>query len=132
MVHQGRLLLVQRGQQPSMGLWSVPGGRLLPGEDVAVGCERELLEETGLHVTAGRLVGTVERDAPDGRVYVIDDLLCGLRDADGPLPVPRAGDDAADAAWFDRAEVERLDADDLMAPGVLEALRGWQVLDLLG
>lgn len=131
-VHRGRLLLVQRGQPPSMGLWSVPGGRLLPGEDVADGCERELLEETGLHVAAGRLVGTVERDAPDGRVYVIDDLLCGLRDGDGPLPLPQAGDDAADAAWFARAEVERLDAEGLMAPGVLAALRGWQVLDLLG
>lgn len=115
-----------------MGLWSVPGGRLLPGEDVAAGCERELLEETGLHVVAGRLVGTVERDAPDGRVYVIDDLLCDLRDADGPLPPPQAGDDAADAAWFDRAAVERLEADRLMAPDVLEALRSWQVLDLLG
>lgn len=132
-VHSGRLLLVRRGQAPSKGLWSVPGGRLLDGEDVRAGCERELLEETGLRVTASRLVGTVERDAPDGRLYVIDDLLCALTDAapGSTPPEPIAGDDAADAAWFSRSDVERCDAEGRMAPGVLEALHGWGVLDLL-
>jgi len=132
-VQGGQLLLVRRGQAPSKGLWSVPGGRLLDGEPLAAGCERELLEETGLHVRAGEVVGTVERDAPDGRIYVIDDLLCTLLDVDPAAepPAPTAGDDAADAAWFARGEVERLDADGRLAPGLLDALSTWRILPLL-
>ncbi len=124
-VHAGHLLLVQRGQQPSLGLWSIPGGRLEDGETPEQGCAREVREETGLAVTVGAFVGTVERDAPNGGVYVIDDYLCS------PLPPYAdlvAGDDAADARWFTADEVEALDAAGRMAPGVLHALRDWHVL----
>jgi ADP-ribose pyrophosphatase YjhB (NUDIX family) len=127
-VDSGRILLVQRGQQPSLGLWSIPGGRLEPGETTEEGCAREVLEETGLRVDVGALVGTVERDAPGGGIYVIDDHLCA------PAPGDQAvvsGDDAADARWFDRAALEALDASGLMAPGVLQALIDWHVLDTL-
>lgn len=127
-VDSGRILLVQRGQQPSLGLWSIPGGRLEPGETTEEGCAREVLEETGLRVEVGALVGTVERDAPAGGVYVIDDHVCT------PAPGDQAvvsGDDAADARWFDRAELEALDASGLMAPGVLHALTDWRILDAL-
>ena len=54
----GRLLVVRRGREPGRGLWSVPGGRVEPGESVGVAVEREVLEETGLHVTVGIRVGT--------------------------------------------------------------------------
>lgn len=127
-VHSGRILLVQRGQQPSVGLWSIPGGRLEPGETTEQGCAREVLEETGLRVEVGALVGTVERAAPGGGVYVIDDHLCAPTPGDQAVV---AGDDAADARWFDRTELEALDAAGLMAPGVLPALADWHILDLL-
>ena len=67
----GRLLLIRRGKAPSAGLWSVPGGRCLPGESTADACVREVAEETGLIVEVLRLAGTVERPAPDGNVYEI-------------------------------------------------------------
>ncbi|MFN8146184.1 MAG: NUDIX domain-containing protein [Candidatus Nanopelagicales bacterium] len=131
-VHAGRLLLVRRGQEPGRGLWSVPGGRLEPGETVAQGCAREVLEETGVRVVPGALVGTVERAAPDGSTYVIDDLDCTVADdvgtADGGLPLLRAGDDADDAAW---ASLDDLDALPLV-PLLRETLEGWGVLDRLG
>jgi ADP-ribose pyrophosphatase YjhB (NUDIX family) len=115
----GRLLLVRRGTAPSAGSWSVPGGRCLPGESPADACVRELAEETGLAVEVVRLAGTVERPAPDGSIYVIDDFVC--RAVGGSLA---AGDDAIDARWVSRAEL----ADLQLVPGLIEALADWGVL----
>lgn len=118
---RSRLLLVRRGQQPARGTWSVPGGRVESGESDAQATAREVLEETGVRVEVGRLVGTVERNAPAGGVYVIQDYLCRPSDESAAV---RAGDDADDAAWFTPAEVRALDT----APGLVEALVGWGVL----
>jgi 8-oxo-dGTP diphosphatase len=117
-----RLLLVLRGHEPSKGTWSVPGGRVEPGEDDETATAREVLEETGLRVRVGRLVGTVERDAPAG-VYVIRDYLCRVA-PDADVTAVRAGDDADDARWFTPSEI----ADLSCAPGLVEALTQWGVL----
>jgi 8-oxo-dGTP diphosphatase len=115
----GRLLLVRRANPPSAGLWSVPGGRVEPGEDDGAAVVRELREETGLDVSVGAFVGAVDRDGPDGIVYEIHDYAATVTGG-----VLRAGDDASDASWFAPAELEDLP----VAPGVLDALRFWGVL----
>jgi 8-oxo-dGTP diphosphatase len=117
-----RLLLVRRGQEPAKGSWSVPGGRVEAGESDETATAREVLEETALRVSVGRLVGTVERDAPGGGVYVIRDYLC-LPSPGSDLDAVRAGDDADDVGWFTREEVGDLTC----APGLVEALVGWGV-----
>ena len=118
-----RLLLVRRGQAPARGTWSVPGGRVEAGESDAQATAREVLEETGLAVEVGERAGSVERDAPGGGVYVIQDYLC--RPApDADVAAVRAGDDADDAGWFTAAELRALDT----APGLVEALVSWGVL----
>ena len=66
-----------------------------------------------------RLAGTVERPAPDGVVFVIDDFICRL--VGGELV---AGDDATDARWVSRAEMAELD----LVPGLLEVLDEWGLL----
>ena len=115
----GRVLLIRRGKAPSAGMWSVPGGRCSPGENAADACVREVAEETGMVVEVVRLAGTVERPAPDGVVFVIDDFICRL--VGGELV---AGDDATDARWVSRAEMAELD----LVPGLLEVLDEWGLL----
>jgi ADP-ribose pyrophosphatase YjhB (NUDIX family) len=121
-VHEGRLLVVRRGRSPGRGLWSVPGGRVERGESLEDAVVREVAEETGLAVRAGSVVGRVERAAPVNGVYVIDDLRCELLDPPSAL---RAGDDADEARWVSRSELERLACVDLL----VETLEGWGVLD---
>ena len=41
---QGRLLMIKRGREPGAGLWSIPGGRIEPGETDAEALVREMLE----------------------------------------------------------------------------------------
>ena len=116
----GRLLLIRRGHDPGAGLWSVPGGRVEDGESEAQAVVREVAEETGLTVRPDRVVGRV-RIPGDGVVFAVTDWACTLLE---PAQRPVAGDDAADVAFVDAAGLAALD----MAPGVVAALSGWDVL----
>lgn len=118
----GRLLLVQRANPPAAGSWSLPGGRVEPGEDDAAAVAREVAEETGLAVDVHHLVGQVERDAPDRRVYVIRDYACTLRPGTRGRAV--AGDDAADIRWVDRDGLAQLH----LAPLLRETLTEWDAM----
>ncbi len=108
-----RVLLVKRARPPQQGRWSLPGGRVEPGERLVAAVARELREETGLEVEATRLVEVVEIIDPPHH-YVVLDYACGL--VGGELS---AGDDASEVAF--------VSVDDLQAYGctqlVMEVVR---------
>ena len=116
---QGRLLMIKRGHEPGAGLWSIPGGRIEPGETDAEAVVREMIEETGLTVEVGRLIGRVQRPGLNGAVVDIRDYAATV--TGGTL---RAGDDAADARWVAPGELASLE----ITEGLIDALTGWGVL----
>lgn len=103
---RGEIVLIRRGQEPRLGEWSIPGGRLEWGESVREAIVREVREETGLEVEIAGLIDVVDsvtRDA-SGKVvrhYVLIDFL--VRYVSGTL---RAGSDAADAHWVAYAALD--------------------------
>jgi 8-oxo-dGTP diphosphatase len=116
---QGRLLVVRRANEPGRGLWSLPGGRVEPGEDDPTAVAREVAEETGLTVEVGELVGEVERDGPNGQLYVIRDY-----EAQSVGGVLTPGDDASDARFVNRDEFDNLPTATLLA----STLAQWNAL----
>jgi mutator protein MutT len=115
----GRLLLIRRGHAPEAGRWSLPGGRVEPGETDQQAVVREVREETGLSVSCGALVGALQRPAPGGAVLQIRDYAATV--TGGRLA---AGDDAAAARWVSTAELSQLP----LTSGLAEALAGWGVI----
>lgn len=107
-IERDRVVLVKRGQAPLQGQWSIPGGMLEVGETLREAAVREVLEETGLQVEVGELLGVFDRIVRDDEQrtlyhYVLIDFLC--RRIAGE---PSAGCDAAEARWFTRAEIAEL------------------------
>ncbi|WP_328518599.1 NUDIX hydrolase [Kribbella sp. NBC_00359] len=116
---QHRLLVVRRANEPGRGLWSIPGGRVEPGEDDPAAVAREVAEETGLVVEVGELVGEVEREAPEGKLYVIRDYEAT---AVGGTLTP--GDDATDAKFVTHSEFLSLATTTLL----VSTLEQWNAL----
>lgn len=95
----GRLLVVRRGREPAAGRWTLPGGRVEPGERAADTVVRELREETGLDVEVTGFIGFSEVFEGDQH-FVILDFLAAVVGGEA-----RAGDDADAVAWVTRDEL---------------------------
>jgi len=94
-ISRGHLLVVRRGRPPFRGQWALPGGFVEPTETVEVAVVRELFEETGLRGTPAGLVGVYSGPDRDPRRPTAT-VAFWIRGRPGR---PRAGDDAAGAAW---------------------------------
>lgn len=122
-VDDERLLLVRRRNVPDAGAWSVPGGRVEPGETVGEAVVREVREETGLDALCGPLLGWVERIGDDHHFVILDFVVEVLEPAD-----PVAGDDALDAAWIPLTDVAEMTD---LVDGLAEFLHENGVLDVI-
>ena len=93
---QGRVLLVRREDD---GLWCCPGGHVDPGETVIAAAGREALEEAGVEVEVGRLVGVYsvfgDRAPTPGKHFVALSFLGRVLSG-----TPRPGGDELEARFF--------------------------------
>lgn len=110
------ILLIRRGRDPFKGKWALPGGFLEVGERAEDGARRELLEETGLKGDVVDLLGVWSDPGRDPRGHIV--TVAFVAKVAGIVDVrPAAGDDAAEARWFD------LDAPPEMAFDHLDMVR---------
>jgi ADP-ribose pyrophosphatase YjhB (NUDIX family) len=110
----GRILLLRRAIEPSYGRWAFPGGYMELGESAQEGAEREALEEVGLRVKAGGLVGVYTRVTQAVVVLVFRSAKVSGR--------PAAGPETLELAWF---RPEQIPWDELAFETTAAALRDW-------
>ena len=98
------VLLIRRGRPPRLGEWSLPGGRIEPGERAVDAALRELREETGVEAEIVGMVDVVDGLFPEAGVhYVLIDYAARWISGE-----PVAGDDAADARFVSIEEALRM------------------------
>lgn len=103
---QLHVLLIERGLEPYMGSWALPGGFMKIDETVEQCALRELKEETGvedIYLEQFHVFSAVGRD-PRERVVTVA-FLALVRKSDFRLI---AGDDAAGASWFELGKLPPL------------------------
>lgn len=117
-LHQDKVLLVQRGREPGRGLWAIPGGRVAAGETLRAAAEREILEETGIRIEALELAWHFEYLQRDEHEvlqyhYVVLDFFGRYLGGEA-----KAADDADAVAWVDLSRLDEV----TLHPATAEAL----------
>jgi len=108
-VSQGKIALIKRGNEPSKGKWSIPGGLVELGESLEHAVIREVKEETCLDVENPSLIDVVDNVDLDEKSkvkyhYVIIDYLVHVKNG-----TVQAASDAAELRWVPFDEVEKYD-----------------------
>ena len=103
-----RVLMIQRGNPPQQGSWSLPGGAQELGETIREAARREVREETGLEIEILGLIDVVDSVRLDAHKkiqyhYTLIDVA-GYTTG-GTL---MAGGDAQDCRWFTQPEIDSM------------------------
>ena len=122
-IRDARVLLVQRGNEPSRGRWSIPGGVVELGETLAEAVTREVREECGLEVEAQDVLSTFDliQHDPQGHIqyhYVLIDLRARYVSGEAT-----ADTDALDVRWVEEAQLDRMDLVSRLLPVLHKAFR---------
>ena len=108
-IREGKIVLIKRGNEPSKGKWTIPGGLVELGESPEQAVIRETREETGLDVENPRLIDVVSNVDLDEKSkvkyhYIIIDYLVHVKNG-----AAQASSDAMELRWIPFDEVEDYD-----------------------
>ena len=121
--HGLSVLLIKRKYAPFQGQWAIPGGLVLENESLESAVERELQEETGIHVNYLEQLYTFGKPGRDPRNRVVTVAYYGLVNQ-GNFEL-YADTDAEEAQWFNVAELPKLAFDhDAILDVAIERLKG--------
>jgi 8-oxo-dGTP diphosphatase len=96
-VCNNEILLIQRKNNPYQGQWALPGGFMDMGETPEDAVLRELFEETNIkleELMQFKTYGAIHRDPRHRTISTVFYTVLPKK------PESKAGDDAADVAWF--------------------------------
>jgi len=99
------ILLIRRLNEPFKGYWAIPGGFVDIDESLDAAAERELKEETGIENIRLQQFYTFGDPLRDPRHRTISVAYAGFDELNQTVS---AGDDAADAEWFNLKELPLL------------------------
>ncbi|MGN0244303.1 MAG: NUDIX domain-containing protein [Lachnospiraceae bacterium] len=102
-----KLLLIRRKNHPCIGHWALPGGFVEYDEDMNHAAARELYEETGLNEIPLKQMHTWGNADRDPRTRIVTTTYMAF--VERSKVRVKAGDDAADAQWF-QVQVEEIRA----------------------
>ena len=115
-----QILLVKRKYDPKKGYWDLPGGFMMPGEDVETSSKRELKEELGVDIEVKKLVGFY----PD--VYILQNVAYPILTIIFVAKIiggnPQPADDITEYAFFPREQVLQ---QELAFPSIRRALEDY-------
>jgi 8-oxo-dGTP diphosphatase len=102
---EGRCLVLRRAMSSkgNPGKWDFPGGKVDPGESIDQSARREVLEETGLEIAIGRVMGAAESESPSNRVAYL--ILEGHVQSNAV----QLSTEHEDYAWVEPGELARMD-----------------------
>ncbi len=126
-VFRGPLMLLARRAgppgTPAAGLWSLPGGRVEPGETLEEAARRELREEVGVEAEMAGVAATREIIRHDGENRLIAHFVVVAHAARWRAGEPHPSAEATEVGWFRPAEIARLPATEGLAEVVAAAAR---------
>jgi len=117
----GKILLGRRAVEPGKGLWDILGGFIEAGETAEVAVLREILEETGLHVTITRYLGAFPDTYGPRRLPTLNLAYVSVPTSGAP----QAASDVAELRWFAADELPQRWA----FPHQERVIAAWQASD---
>jgi len=115
----GQVLLVERSAPPRPGVWSLPGGKVEPGERAIEAARREVMEETGITAEIDGLVDIHDVIVHDAGGTLTAHYVLSVFHGRWIAGEPVAASDAAAAAFYDLAAIDALKT----TPGARDIIR---------